>query len=186
MDELRVAGEAALRSNIDLRRENDSLALRNCDLAAAGPHPIVTALLPPQSPDFHCFAAEAASAEPWQIQCAQLKSEKSALASRLHAAEAAVAAAADSAAKKAEESGAELRAAREDAAAAREEIKKLRAEVQELRHQVWPRQLWLHVARHPAHVAGVASAALCCREGARFAGERHRSCALQFTPCRLR
>jgi hypothetical protein len=36
MDELRVAGEAALKSNIDLRRENDSLALRNCDLAAAG------------------------------------------------------------------------------------------------------------------------------------------------------
>ncbi len=38
MDELRVAGEAALKSNIDLRRENDSLALRNCDLAAAGGH----------------------------------------------------------------------------------------------------------------------------------------------------
>ena len=100
------------------------------------PPPSMTTALPPPSPDFHCFAAEAASAEPWQIQCAQLKSEKSSLASRLHAAEAAVAAAADSAAKKAEETGAEVRAAREDAAAAGEEVKKLRAEVQELRHQV--------------------------------------------------
>ena len=36
MDELRRAGEAALRSNVDLRRENDSLALKNCELAAAG------------------------------------------------------------------------------------------------------------------------------------------------------
>ena len=36
MDELRHAGEAALRSNVDLRRENDSLALKNCELAAAG------------------------------------------------------------------------------------------------------------------------------------------------------
>ena len=36
MDELRQAGEAALRSNVELRRENDSLALKNCELAAAG------------------------------------------------------------------------------------------------------------------------------------------------------
>jgi hypothetical protein len=36
MDELRLAGEAALRSNVELRRENDSLALKNCELAAAG------------------------------------------------------------------------------------------------------------------------------------------------------
>jgi hypothetical protein len=130
----------------------------------------MTTALPPTSRDLQCFAAEAAEAEPWQIQCAQLKSEKSALASRLHAAEAAAAAAADSAAKKTEETGAELRAAREDAAAAGEEMKKLRAEVQELRHQVWPQHLLLYVARHPRH-AGLASAALCCREGARSAGE---------------
>jgi hypothetical protein len=96
----------------------------------------MTTALPPTSRDLQCFAAEAASAEPWQIQCAQLKSEKAALASRLHAAEAAAAAAADAAAKKTEETGAELSAAREDATAAGLEMKKLRAEVQELRHQV--------------------------------------------------
>jgi hypothetical protein len=44
MDELRVAGEAALKSNMDLRRENDCLALRNCDLAAAGLSHVTTAL----------------------------------------------------------------------------------------------------------------------------------------------
>jgi hypothetical protein len=42
MDELRQAGEAALRSNVELRRENDSLALRNCELAAAGDISLVT------------------------------------------------------------------------------------------------------------------------------------------------
>jgi hypothetical protein len=71
------------------------------------------------------LAAEAAAAEPWQVQCAQLKSDKSVLSSRLHAAEAAAAAAA-----------VELKGVSNDLATTGEENQMLNAEMQELRHQV--------------------------------------------------
>lgn len=104
------------------------------------------------------FAAEAGSAEPWQLQCTQLKSDKSLLSSRLQAAEAA-----------ASDAAAELKHAREAAEAASEEIHMLKAEVQELRHQVS-----LAVAAYgmcPAsHVTGLTTAALRFRKGASPAG----------------
>jgi chromosome segregation ATPase len=106
------------------------------------------------------FAAEAGSAEPWQLQCAQLKSDKSLLSSRLHAAEAA-----------ASDAAAELKHAREAAEAASEEIQMSKAEVQELRHQGYRLllQRTAYVTRHTLQVS----------QQQHFASEKER--ALQVT-----
>jgi hypothetical protein len=96
------------------------------------------------------FAAEAAEAEPWQLQCAQLKSEKSVLTSRLHTADAAAA-----------EATAELESLRDNMAASGAEVQRLKAEMQELRHQVSFRQCASHVIGLMTHITGLATAARC-------------------------
>jgi predicted nucleic acid-binding Zn-ribbon protein len=92
------------------------------------------------------------------LQCAQLKSDKSLLSSRLHAAEAA-----------ASDAAAELKHAREAAEAASEEIQMLKAEVQELRHQVSLAAAACGIC-HASHVTGLTTAALRIRKGASPAG----------------
>jgi hypothetical protein len=110
---------------------------------------------------FGAFAAEEGSAERWQLQCAQLRSDKAALSSSLRAKEVEAAAAAEAAA-------AEIRSVTEDAAAAMDENRRLTAEVQELRHQVSLEQQFRLLIRHATK--GLASAALCFRKGSCPAG----------------
>ena len=59
--------------------------------------------------------------QPWQASCAQLQNEKQALASRLHAMEAAAAAASAASAAAAAAAAAELRGVREERDVAEEE-----------------------------------------------------------------
>ena len=89
--------------------------------------------------------------EPWQLQCAQLNSDKAALSSLLRAKEAeAVATAAELSA-----AAARLKSVKEDAAATMDENIRLKAEVEELRHQVQHEKqcIFSSVTRRRLHIS---------------------------------